>query len=263
MVIHGLSGQLLSSCDRIMIRNICGNSMNALYSIAYTGATVISVLWTSLNTAWSPWAYDQMNDNNFGKLRKASKIYVALFALVVVLFLVIAPEVMLIMGGDDYLEAVVVIPPVVVGMFFQFVYSLYVNIEIYNKKQKYTAVGTTIAATLNIVLNWLFIPIYGYVAAAYTTLVGYIALFLIHYFIVCRMKMQWYYDSKANFVTLALSLLLIPVSLFLYNHNSVRFTIILLIILFCVLMGFRYRKQILEAIRNKSLKPISTMMGFR
>ena len=44
----------------------------------------------------------------------------------------------------------------------------------------YVTVNTIIAAVSNIVLNFLFIPKYGYVAAAYTTLASYLISFMLH-----------------------------------------------------------------------------------
>jgi len=40
-----------------------------------------------------------------------------------------------------------------------------------------------LAAALNVVLNYIFIPRYGYIAAAYTTLATYLLYFIFHYFL--------------------------------------------------------------------------------
>lgn len=256
MVIHGLSGQLLSSCDRIMITSICGSDQNALYSIAYTGAMVISVLWTSLNTAWSPWAYDQMDRENYSKLKKASRPYITMFFFIVLVFMLLAPELMLLMGGKSYLEAVNVIPPVVAGMFFQFVYSIYVNIEFFHKKQKYTAMGTAAAAVTNVVLNWLFIPKFGYIAAAYTTLIGYVMLFSIHFFIVVRMKKAWWYDTKFNLSILSIMLLLIFPATLLYRAPALRWCILGVGLLAGLAFLLKRRRHFLDAMSEKSLEKI-------
>lgn len=253
MVIHGLSGQLLNTSDRIMITKMIGSSPNAMYSIAYTTSMVISVLWTSLNTAWSPWAYDQMHQKRYDKLKRASKPYIIMFFSIVILFMLIAPELMLIMGGKKYLEAINCVPPIVVGMFFQFIYSIYVNIEFFNKKQKFTALGTTIAALLNIVLNWIFIPVFGYVAAAYTTLIGYMVLFLVHFFIVSRMGKLWWYDSRFNLTILVISLIFIPLLSIFYQNNAIRWCFIVAIIIFLIVFLIKRRKELLEAIKSRSI----------
>lgn len=262
MVIHGLSGQLLSSCDRIMITRMIGSSQNALYSIAYTCSSVISVLWSSLNTAWSPWAYDQMEKENFSKLKKASKPYIVLFFIIVTIFMLVAPELMLIMGGRHYLSAVACTPPIVVGMFFQFVYSVYVNIEFFNKKQKYTAVGTTIAAVLNVVLNWLLIPVFGYIAAAYTTLIGYIALFVIHFLIVRRMGKTWWYDTRFNLGILTISIISIPILTLLYGNNVIRWSFIAIMACLVGAFIFKRRKELISAIRARSIEGTLRALNF-
>lgn len=256
MLVHALSGQLLVSCDRIMITRICGTSDNALYSVAYTAATVISVLWTSMHNAWSPWAYEQMDTGAVDRLKKASKPYILLFFAIVLCFLLVAPELMMIMGGEEYQTAVVVIPPVAIGIFFQFAYSIYVNIEFFYKKQKYTAVGTTIAAVINVILNLIFIPVFGYAAAAFTTLAGYVALFFIHFFIVFRMGKSTWFDTRYNIAILTLSVLTIPVLYILYNHNVIRWMIILLIFCTGVFLAIRFRKEIMSCVRKKTIRPI-------
>lgn len=58
--------------------------------------------------------------------------------------------------------------------------SHYVNIEHFHKKTPYITGNTVIAPCSNIVLNFLLIPRYGYVAAAYTTLFSYLLSFVLH-----------------------------------------------------------------------------------
>ena len=39
---------------------------------------------------------------------------------------------------------------------------------------------TAVAAVINLVLNYIFIPYFGYVAAAYTTIVSYVVALILH-----------------------------------------------------------------------------------
>ena len=52
--------------------------------------------------------------------------------------------------------------------------------EYYYKKTKLIALGTMLAAGMNILLNAVFIPTFGYVAAAYTTVACYLLYYLLH-----------------------------------------------------------------------------------
>ena len=206
LILHLLAGYLLSSVDKIMITKMVSSHANALYSVAYTISQVIAILWMSMNNAWSPWAYEKMDNKEYDSLFKNSKPYLIFFLIVVFLFMLVAPELLLIMGGNEYLETKYVIPPVMIGYVFQFVYSLYVNIEFYHKKQKNIAFGTIIACVINIILNYILIPRFGYIAAAYTTLIGYISLYVIHYIFVKKLGCTSWYDNRFFLKMLIISL---------------------------------------------------------
>ena len=153
--------------------------------------------------------------------------------------MLVAPELLLIMGGKEYLETKYLIPPVMVGYVFQFVYSLYVNIEFYHKKQKNIAFGTMIACVINIILNYLLIPKFGYIAAAYTTLIGYISLYVIHYIFVKKLGCTYWYDNR---------------------FNIIRYCIVGLIAIGFIIFFVRKRDKLKTAFENKSLKGIKDII---
>ncbi len=65
---------------------------------------------------------------------------------------------------------------------FVFLYSMFVDIEEYYYKTKYTMYATTISAVANIIMNYFGIKLWGYIACAYTTLICYILLAILHLF---------------------------------------------------------------------------------
>ena len=245
LALNAVAGSVLNSFDKIMINSMVGDSETALYSVGYSCATLASMLWYSLNQAWAPWAYEQMDQDNRDKLKKVSKIYMLEFGLIVLVFMLTAPELLWIIGGSTYSQALDVIPPVMCGFVFQLVYSLYVNIETLEKKTVYVAVGTVAAAIINIVLNFMFIPVFGYVAAAYTTLAGYTVLFLMHFFFVCRMGKTYWYDSRFNFIYLLIFTLITTVMPLIYGAAAVRY-IILAGIAAVLLTGLMRRKKLID-----------------
>lgn len=253
---HLLAGYILSSSDRIMITKLIGTEANALYSVSYTLSTVVSILWTSMNNAWSPWAYEQMNKKEYNKLNIKSKPYLILFLIIVYMFMLATPELLLIMGGSYYMQAKYVMPPVMIGYVFQFIYSLYVNIEFYHKKQKNIAIGTALAAILNIILNLVLIPKFGYIAAAYTTLVGYISLLVIHYLFVKRLGCTEWYDTKFFGIISIIALLSIFIFNLLYKMNAIRYIIITISAIGIFIIIFKNINAIIEAIKSKSLKNV-------
>lgn len=202
LVPHLLSNTLLNSADRIMIKKICGPEDAALYGLAYSAGAVIATLFTAMNSAWEPWLFDRVNEGDYETVKKTSRYYLIFFVLLVLGAILIAPELVLIMGGRSYAEAVFVIPPVMIGYGCKFVYTFYVNMEKFAKRTSFISIGTLIAAGLNILLNLIFIPIIGYQAAAYTTLVGFLLLAFLHYFMAKRMDIIGMYDNRFLFLVL-------------------------------------------------------------
>lgn len=246
LVFHTVSGVVLSLFDRIMIDSMIGDKETAHYSVAYSCAMIIEILWYSLNQAWAPWAYEKMDKNEGDILKKISKIYLIVFGIIVVFFMLLSPEVLWFIGGNTYKFAKDVIPPVMCGFVFQLVYSLYVNIETLEKKTIYVAIGTMIASLVNIVLNFFLLPLFGYVAAAYTTLIGYIVLFCLHFLFVYKMKKTYWYDSSFNISFLFVFLVISCIIKLLYNYTVIRYSIILFLLVITVILLFKYKKIIKE-----------------
>jgi hypothetical protein len=210
------------------------------------------MLATATNVAWSPWSSEKIHEGKYETVRKASYYYILLFYCVVLGIFVLGPEVVLILGGEKYAEAVNVLPPVVMGAAFQFLYNLYVSLEQFAKKTVGMAFGTIAAALINIGLNWLLIPRYGYIAAAYTTLVGYACLLVIHFFLAKRTGYSRAYDTKFIFGSVAALFCVMLCMLWLYTKPAVIRYCIAAIVL-AVIGVFAYKKKdfILSIIKKK------------
>lgn len=251
LIPHDLAGILLGSVDKIMITSYCGSEANAVYSVAYTVSMLAYVIQNSMNQAWTPWLYDNMNDKNEAVIRKNSAMYMGVYAVLIVGVLLLSPEVVLILGGRGYEEAKYAMPPIILGCVFQFFYTFFVNIEIFQKKTFMISIGTVSAAGLNILLNRLLIPEFGYVAAAYTTTVGYLALLLFHYLIVRYTAKEYlgiYHKKLMLSVVAMLTLITIGIA-FLYNWNILRYMFIAVYAGILLWGIWRYRAAIWKLLR--------------
>lgn len=223
---HLLSLTLLNSMDKIMITNICGPAQNALYSLAYSCGAVITMLITSLNTAFAPWLGEQLHVNNFDTIKKVATKYVLLFVGLTCGIMLIVPELLLIMGGESYREAIYVMPPVAFGCVCQFIYTMHVNIEQFKKKTVGMAIASISAAGLNYLLNMIFIPKFGYIAAAYTTLASFLWLMIIHMFLVYKIGYAGVYDRNIILKIVFCVGLYTAAVHFLYGNMVLRFILL-------------------------------------
>lgn len=249
-LVHLLAGTVLSSVDRVMITNMCGAESTALYGMAYNIAMVVSVLWDSLNSAYAPWLAERLHQKNYEGIRKYSYGYILFFVACLIGVMLIAPEVLYILGGQSYVEAKYVIPPVMLGYMFMFLYSMYTNIEQFEKKTGGMAVATVMVALLNLGLNFIFIPKFGYLAAAYTTFFGYVFLLCIHYFLVRKMGFHTVYDTKFIILTCFIVTVIAAFVLLTYQYNVVRYAILTMYIIIMGIVGYKNRKMIIGFIKK-------------
>lgn len=249
---HVLSLTLLNSMDKMMITKICGAEENALYSVAYSCGAIITLLITSLNTAISPWLGEKLNGKQYDEIKKVSKYYIILFVYCACGIMMIAPELLLFMGGKSYSEAIYVMPPVAFGCVCQFMYTLYVNVEQFNKKTIGMAFASAAAALSNFILNSIFIPKLGYIAAAYTTLASFMILLFIHMTLVRRLGFHELYPTRIVFLVLGFMSIFTVIIHLIYHQSVVRYIIISIYAAITVVLLIKEKDRLTELIRRRS-----------
>ena len=186
LVLHSLSYFLLNQSDRIMISKMVGNEQAALYGIAYSVAIVITFIQSSLDQVLAPWRYHQLKEGKYNNIRWVSNVILLFYSGIVLVFILLAPDVIGYLFPDSYYDGIWCIPPLTGSVFFIFLYSMFVGVETYYEQTQYVLYVSLICGIVNIVLNYYSIPIFGYIACAYTTLISYILFAVGHYFFMRR-----------------------------------------------------------------------------
>lgn len=248
---HLLSLTLLNSTDRVMITRWCNAEDTAIYSLAYTCGSMVTMLLTSMNSAFAPWLGDKLNTESYDEIRKFSKVYIIGFSFLSIGIMAIAPEVLLILGGKAYSEAKFVMTPIAMGCVCQFIYTMFVNIEQFKKKTLGMAFASMTAALVNLILNYIFIPKVGYLAAAYTTLVGYFLLLIIHMILVYRLKYSNVYDYKMILITIFIMMAITILMNAMYSFNNVRYIFVGVYVIAFITLLIRNRKRIYMVLRGR------------
>lgn len=189
---HYLSGTILNQGDRIMIQKMVGRGEVAIYSIAYNVGMLIQIFTNAINNAMTPWMYERLNEKDFKAIRKNTTYILLGLAMIIIALMFFAPEVVLIFGSKKYIDAIYVVPPVAASVFFIFLFNIFAIPQMYYEDKRFMPIASMIAAVLNLILNYIFIRIYGYFAAGYTTLVCYIVYSIGHFYFskaVCKKHM--------------------------------------------------------------------------
>lgn len=234
LVPHYLSTQILNQADRIMINSMCGSSDAGIYSVAYNFALLLSLVTNGINSSLTPYIYQCMKVNDTKKLKKDTTAIVLLVAILSVVLICFVPDLFKLMLPASYLPALKVIPPVTVGAYFLFLYPLFGSIEFYYEENKYVTYASIIGAIMNVILNYIFIKLFGFIAAAYTTMVCYLGFSVAHYMFMMKILKRKGQDNdiyNIRYIS-SISLCLIFISLIMvmiYDYTLVRWGIIIII----------------------------------
>lgn len=246
LLLNSVSLSILAQSDRVVITKFHGNEYTAIYTIAYQFAILISLVFDSIGQAWLPWFHDTYAEGDFASIKKNLKPLIAFGCYVGVGCIAVAPEAVFILGGSEYMSGQWVVAPIVLGLVCKFIYANYEHIELHLKKTQYIGMGTMIAAALNIALNIIFVPKYGFIAAGYTTFFSYLVLMSIHYLITKFVLKVDIYDHLFMYGAIVVVIVFAAVLQMLSGYIFVRYAIVIVLTVF---MYFANRKTI-----NKFLK---------
>jgi O-antigen/teichoic acid export membrane protein len=250
LIPHVVSQSLLSQFDRIMIRNMVNDASSGIYSYIYTICTITYIICTSLDNAWTPWVYIKLKAGDGDNIKAAGRWYTLLFAVLTLGFICVMPELVKLIADESYWPGEDLLIPLSLANYCVFLYMLPVGLEYYHKKTRYISLGTISAALLNLILNYFAILNFGYKAAAYTTMVSYLALFCFHLLIARRLGFGRLYDLRWIIAVTAVLFAAAFAILGLYGRGladiAVRYAVGLILLLFI----FKERKRLVVLVRK-------------
>lgn len=242
LIPHYLSQTLLNQMDRIMISNIIGVDKSGIYSVAYSGAMLLLIVGKSIQSSFTPWIYKKMKAKQQNDIKPAVNYLIILVGILNFILICFAPEIIYLLAGNKYYEAIYIIPPVAISSYLIFLYSMFCTLEFYFEQSKQMMVVSVCGAFINFLTNEIFIRYYGYYAAGYTTLFCYLIFTVSHYFIMKHALVKnneiMIYDIKFIIIFTLFFIIFAFMMLFLYSNIILRY-IIIVCILFFIMINYK------------------------
>jgi len=185
LVIAGFAGIINETLDRILLKHLLydgstqvslkiAEAQVGIYSACYKLAMLVTILLQAYRYAAEPFFFAQLKNQDKNKVY--SKVMNVFIAMVCLVFLVVSLNIdffKLFIRNEAYYVGLKVVPILLLANVFL---GIYYNQSIWYKLSGQTKFGAFIAiggALLTVVLNVVFIPLYGYMASAWATLIVY------------------------------------------------------------------------------------------
>lgn len=252
---NSIAVQVLSVSDRTMIGRMVGNSEVGIYSTLYTVSSISLIVWNAINSSFIPFLYENMNKpEKYPQIRALSSKLLSAFSIVAFILTMMAPEIVKILATKEYYDAIYIMPPIAAGVFLTSVSNMYSNVLIYHKKTNCIMISSIIAAIVNIVMNYFGIKYFGYMAAAYTTLIAYIILAAIQGIVSnhvhrksTSIDLNSPYNNKFLIILGIITILCCLGCLVLYRNAILRYVILLTICMVVIVN----KKKIIEMLNQR------------
>lgn len=251
---HNLSHMLLSSSDRI-IMDILGVSVVSigLYSNGYSIGENSNVVITGISIALSPVLQRIFREKNIVKMKyyyRLSNLIISVFILLVIFWM--KEFYMIFVKNESLQPAYIVAILTSVSYLVNATAYMYLSTSIFiNKTTNKILYLVFLPAIVNILLNFIFIPIYGFMAALYTTIFTYWLVFALPFlFTYFRDIIRNMIGSRKIMLEgLLINILVLGIAFFCYDINYI-WKIIIIIPIFSLFYSYYRRISYINTQKN-------------
>lgn len=173
-IISGMMVTIFAQTDRLMIKNMIGDTATGYYSAAVTSAGMASFVFAAIIDSMRPVILESKEHSTLSFELNVSRLFSMIFYMSLIqciLTTILAKPIIWILYGEDYLSSVDVLRLVVWYMTYSYIGQVRNIWILAEKKQNYLVGINLIGALLNVLINALLIPICGIMGAAIASVI--------------------------------------------------------------------------------------------
>ncbi len=218
--------------DKLLIGNMLGKEDMGIYSACYKLGVFMTLYIMAFRLGAEPYFFNNEKKKNskqtYATILNWFTIIGALFMVIIVVFIDFFAGILL--GKEEYFQALAIVPIILLANLFL---GISYNLSVWYKltdKTRYGMYFSVIAALITIGINIIFIPVIGYMASAWATLIAYGFIMTASFFIGKR-HFPVPYPIKKILSYLFIGILLSGISYIYFRGNYLMSFILLIVFL--------------------------------
>lgn len=248
VMVAGIAFVINENLDKLLLKDMLSDEIMGAYAGCYKLAVFMTIFVQAFRLGAEPFFFNQAKAENARQTYSLILTYFVIAGSFILLFLVVFLDFFkeLIIRNSDYWVALSIVPVVLLANLFL---GIYHNLSVWYKLTDKTRIGMYISifgAIITIGFNLYFIPVLGFMAAAWATLAAYGSMALISYFLGRKYYPVPYDVKKIGFY------LLVSVGFSIISFQFLRtdyYAGTALVIGFLLLVYFRERKQLQQLLK--------------
>ena len=226
ILISGLAYTINETFDKILLDFLLPESIAkteiGMYSACYKLAVFMTLFSVAYKLAVEPFFFSEAEKLNPKKnYALVLETYVIIGSSILVLVVVSLDLLKVVFIGDqEYWKAMKIVPIILLA---NFCLGIYQNLSVWYKVTDRTRFGAYISivgALFTLIINIILIPIYGYLGSAFATLVAYLTMSVLSYFIGQKYYPIPYNNFKILFY-ISVAVFLSYISFYIFRNNLI------------------------------------------
>lgn len=190
ILVVGVAGMVNQNIDKILIPKLVPDELGpmeqvGIYAANYKLAVLMNMFIQAFRYAFEPFFFSQVKSENNKRGYALILKYFVIFGLLIFLGISLFLDLFRQFGilGEGYLSGLKVVPIVLMANLFL---GIYYTLSLWYKltdKTRFGAYFALIGAAISLLINIIFIPVYGYMASAWAVLICFVVMTVISYLI--------------------------------------------------------------------------------
>lgn len=246
LLILGFAGMINETFDRFILKYLLPQDIAreelGIYGACYRIAMLMTIFTTAFKYAVEPFFFSRAQNEDSKKLNALVMKYYVLFCLFIFLGVMMNLPWLKLMVSENYRSGLGVVPILLLA---NLCVGIYWNLSIWFKLTGQTKFGagiTIVGAIITLVLNFTFIPVYGYMACAWATLASYFTMMVLSY-LLGQKHYPIKYNLRSMFVFTILALGFYFISTLYADMQSVLLKLAFNNILLLLFVWFFYKLE--------------------
>jgi len=232
VLIAGIAFTINEVVDKILLTEMLSESEAGKYGACYKLALFMTLFGTAFRLGVEPFFFSQAKEKDPQGTYAQITNYFVIIGSFILLFVVVYIDVLgkLLIRNTAYWEALEIVPIILLA---SFCLGIYHNLSVWYKitdRTKYGAYISSIGALLTLMVNLAMIPMIGYMASAWATLIAYGSMMVLSFYFGKKYYPIPYNMRKIVFYG-GISIVFSMLSFYVFNRNLIAGSLLLLLFL--------------------------------
>lgn len=239
---------IYNSADKVMISQILGNSYTGVYSVASKIGHISNLIYTAFAGGWLYFSYSTMNDDDQVQLKSDIFEYLGVISFFCTIALAAVSRLgFKLLFTEEYIEGYLVAPYLFLAPLLLMLYQVIANQFTIIKKTYMNLLALSSGAILNVIFNFVMVPVIGIEGASIATVLGYVLSLVMCVCLLKKMKLI-NINTKVKYNVMIFVSYFVIWRVFLHKSSVLSILVALFIECFYLLL---YKDKLLEIVSKK------------